>query len=169
MYNRENGSVLGYDYPLMMSIVLYVANRKFKSEKEWHQKLKFLYYLLLCFENVSNEHSSFEARYLFLDAIVNHLRFPNLHTKFCMELIMYIYSHTAPPDSQHQRQNIYYNYVQEQLMCVFMHRLVTQRPQPFGLLMAFFHIIKIHDKDRERWINAFGHSSIEVDKFSSCV
>ena len=51
-----------------------------------------MYFLLLCFDDISNDHTSFEASYLFLDAIVNHLRFPDTHTRFCMGLILYIYS-----------------------------------------------------------------------------
>lgn len=71
-----------------------------------------------------------EGRYFFLCAIANHLRYPNSHTNFFSNLMLYLFAEA--------KQEI----VQEQITRVLLERLIVNRPHPHGLLVTFIELIR---------------------------
>lgn len=71
-----------------------------------------------------------EGRYLLLNAIANHLRYPNNHTFYysCVLLKLFKVSESAA--------------VKEQITRVLLERIIVNRPHPWGLLVTFIELIK---------------------------
>lgn len=70
------------------------------------------------------------TRYCFLNAIVNELRFPNNHTFYFSCIILYIYSEASK------------EIIQEQVTTIFLERLQTTGPYPWGLMISFRELIQ---------------------------
>lgn len=67
----------------------------------------------------------------FLNAIVNELRYPNIHTFYFSCIILYIYAEA-------DREIIF-----EQISAIFLERLQAQGPYPWGLMISFRELIQI--------------------------
>ncbi|WAO86529.1 Hypothetical protein NCS54_00380700 [Fusarium falciforme] len=75
-----------------------------------------------------------EARYYLLVSVVNQLRFPNAHTDFFSQALLYIFSKDLEdPEETEIRQGI---------TRVLLERLVSFWPQPWGLLFTVVEIVK---------------------------
>ena len=74
--------------------------------------------------------AKWEARYLFLNAIANQLRYPNNHTHYFSCALLYLFYETTEET------------VQEQITRVLVERLIVHRPHPWGLLVTFIELIK---------------------------
>lgn len=97
-----------------------------------------------------------EGRYHFVNAMVNHLRFPNSHTHFfsCMLLILFqdsksdlVRGRRRPGEAGHERlapdpRHPHGRQVQESVTRVLIERLIVHRPHPWGLLITFIELIK---------------------------
>jgi CCR4-NOT transcription complex subunit 1 len=59
-----------------------------------------------------------EGRYLILNAIANQLRYPNSHTYYFMNLLLFFFAETED------------EFLQEQITRVLLERLIVQRPHP---------------------------------------
>ena len=70
-----------------------------------------------------------EGRYLFINAIVNQLRYPNNHTHYFNSVLLHLFSES-------------HNVVQELITRVLLERLIVSRPHPWGLLITFIELIK---------------------------
>ena len=81
------------------------------------------------FQQLAGELSA-EARYLFLNAIANQLRYPNNHTHYFSCALLYLFYETTEET------------VQEQITRVLVERLIVHRPHPWGLLVTFIELIK---------------------------
>jgi CCR4-NOT transcription complex subunit 1 len=71
-----------------------------------------------------------EGRYIFLNAMVNHLRYPNTHTHYFSNALLYLF---AEANSEA---------LQEQIVRVLLERLVAVRPHPWGLLITFLELVR---------------------------
>jgi CCR4-NOT transcription complex subunit 1 len=71
-----------------------------------------------------------EGRYYVLNSIANQLRYPNSHTHFFMNIILYFFE---KPDDE---------FLLEQMTRVLLERLIVHRPHPWGLLVTFIELIK---------------------------
>ncbi|TPX41510.1 hypothetical protein SeLEV6574_g06049 [Synchytrium endobioticum] len=71
-----------------------------------------------------------EGRYLFLSGIANQLRYPNSHTHYFSNVLLYLFLEAD--------QEI----VQEQITRVLIERLIVNRPHPYGLLITFIELIR---------------------------
>lgn len=72
-----------------------------------------------------------EGRYHVLNAIANHLRFPNKHTYYFSCLMLYLFASAANNE-----------FVQEQIARVLLERLISNRPYPWALIVTFSELYK---------------------------
>jgi CCR4-NOT transcription complex subunit 1 len=70
-----------------------------------------------------------EDRYAFLNAIANHLRYPNAHSHFFSCVLLGLFKECD-------------ELVKEQITRVLLERLIVNRPHPWGLLVTFIELIK---------------------------
>ena len=91
-----------------------------------------------------------EGRYIVLNAMANHLRYPNSHTHFFSSAILHIFSVTQ------------IEAVQEQITRVLLDRLIVNRPHPWGLLITFVELIK--NPRYDIWSHSFTRCDPEIEK-----
>lgn len=91
-----------------------------------------------------------EGRYLFLNAIANQLRYPNSHTNYFLNLILYLFAEANTLA------------IQEQITRVLLERLIVNRPHPWGLLITFIELIK--NPTFKFWSYEFVHCAPEIEK-----
>jgi hypothetical protein len=70
-----------------------------------------------------------QDRYLVINAIVDHLRYPNTHTYFFSMTLLHLFA------SQSEA-------IKELVTRVLLERLIVNRPHPWGLLTTFIQLIK---------------------------
>ncbi|KAJ3063752.1 hypothetical protein HDU98_000453, partial [Podochytrium sp. JEL0797] len=71
-----------------------------------------------------------EGRYLLLSAIANQLRYPNSHTHYFSNVLLYLFAEASE------------EIIQEQITRVLIERLIVNRPHPYGLLITFIDLIR---------------------------
>mmetsp|Transcript_10455 Transcript_10455/g.28626 ORF Transcript_10455/g.28626 Transcript_10455/m.28626 type:complete len:1846 (+) Transcript_10455:184-5721(+) len=71
-----------------------------------------------------------EGRYVVVNAMANHLRFPNAHTQYFSFAIMNLFENAQDEKTR------------EQITRVLLERLIANRPHPWGLLVTFIELIK---------------------------
>eukprot|EP01012_Entosiphon_sulcatum_P039609 TRINITY_DN5237_c0_g1_i1.p1 TRINITY_DN5237_c0_g1~~TRINITY_DN5237_c0_g1_i1.p1 ORF type:complete len:2313 (-),score=417.20 TRINITY_DN5237_c0_g1_i1:44-6982(-) len=103
-----------------------------------------------------------EGRYLLLNALANHLRYPNNHTHYFSCVVLHLFAEAKGP------QEI----IQEQITRVLLERLIVNRPHPWGLLITFIELVK--NPRYNFWKKAFIHCSPEIERLfdnvgQSCV
>ena len=90
-----------------------------------------------------------EDRYAFLNAIVNHLRYPNAHTHFFSCVCLGLFKECE-------------EVVKEQMTRVLLERLIVNRPHPWGLLVTFIELIK--NPRYGFWNHSFTKVTPEIQK-----
>ena len=75
-----------------------------------------------------------EARYYFLNAIVNQLRYPNSHTHYFSYALLHLFGN----DHADQQESD----VRQQITRVFLERLIVHRPHPWGLIITLLELLK---------------------------
>ena len=75
-----------------------------------------------------------EARYDFLSAIVNQLRYPNSHTHFFSYALLHLFG----SDMADQQESD----VRQQITRVLLERLIAHRPHPWGLIITLLELLK---------------------------
>jgi len=65
------------------------------------------------------------ARYQFLNAVANHIRYPNTHTNYFCKALLHIFG-TEGMDQQESE-------IRQQIVCVIHERLIGHRPHPWGM------------------------------------
>ncbi|XP_075261822.1 CCR4-NOT transcription complex subunit 1-like isoform X2 [Convolutriloba macropyga] len=96
-----------------------------------------------------------EGRYLFLNAIANHLRYPNNHTHYFSCVLLYLF---AEANSEH---------IQEQITRVLLERVIVNRPHPWGLLITFIELI--NNPNFKFWHHEFVRCAPEIEKLFDSV
>jgi len=71
-----------------------------------------------------------EGRYILLNAVANHLRYPNSHTHYFSCVLLQLFAEANK------------DVIQEQITRVLLERLIVNRPHPWGLLITFIELIK---------------------------
>ncbi|KAI9762120.1 MAG: kinetochore-associated Ndc80 complex subunit ndc80 [Chaenotheca gracillima] len=82
---------------------------------------------------LANEFSP-EARYYFLSAIVNQLRYPNNHTHYFSYALLFLFG----SDQNDQRESD----IRQQITRVLLERLIVHRPHPWGLIITLLELFK---------------------------
>ena len=75
-----------------------------------------------------------EARYFFLSAIANQLRYPNSHTHFFSYALIHIFGNDLADQQESD--------VRQQIIRVLLERLFVHRPHPWGLVITLLELIK---------------------------
>jgi len=75
-----------------------------------------------------------EARYYFLSAVANQLRYPNSHTHFFSCVILHLFT-SDHPDQQGSD-------IRELIMRVLLERLIVHRPHPWGLIITLQELLQ---------------------------
>jgi CCR4-NOT transcription complex subunit 1 len=75
-----------------------------------------------------------EARFHFISAIANQLRFPNTHTHFFSYALLHLF---GPPNDDDEVLEI-----QQTITRVLLERLLVHRPHPWGLIITLLEILK---------------------------
>ncbi|KAK9805719.1 hypothetical protein WJX73_001907 [Symbiochloris irregularis] len=96
-----------------------------------------------------------KGRHLFINAIANQLRYPNVHTHFFSCVLLYLFL-DAPKEV-----------VQEQITRVLLERLIVNRPHPWGLLVTFIELIK--NPRYQFWSRKFTHCAAEIERLFDSV
>lgn len=75
-----------------------------------------------------------EARFQFISAICNQLRWPNAHTQYFSYALLHLF---GPPSNDQQVLD-----VQQTITRVLLERLLVHRPHPWGLIITLLEILK---------------------------
>jgi CCR4-NOT transcription complex subunit 1 len=73
-----------------------------------------------------------EARYHFLNAIANHIRYPNTHTNYFCKALLHIFG-TERVDQQKSE-------IRQQIVRVLLERLIGHRPHPWGISVVILEL-----------------------------
>ncbi|CAO3609473.1 unnamed protein product [Cunninghamella echinulata] len=92
-------------------------------------------------------HMSARGSYLVLNAMCDHLRYPNNHTQFFSQALLNLFRET--PEN-----------IKEQITRILLERLIVNRPHPWGLLATFITLIK----EPTFWEYSFVRSSPEIER-----
>jgi len=91
-----------------------------------------------------------EARYFFLNAIANQLRYPNNHTHYFSCVLLFLFAEAAEEA------------IREQITRILLERLIVHRPHPWGLLITFIELIK--NPRYDFWSHKFTHCAPELER-----
>ncbi|TQV97696.1 hypothetical protein V2A60_006571 [Cordyceps javanica] len=77
---------------------------------------------------------SLEARYYLVSSMINQLRYPNMHTEFFSQLLLYIFGKDLhdPEDTD----------IRQEITRVLLERLIGFWPQPWGLMYMVIELLK---------------------------
>ena len=75
-----------------------------------------------------------EARYYFLSAVANQLRYPNSHTHYFSYALLHLFGN----DHADQQESD----VRQQITRVLLERLIVHRPHPWGLIITLLELLK---------------------------
>ncbi|KAL8994310.1 MAG: hypothetical protein Q9169_005683 [Polycauliona sp. 2 TL-2023] len=75
-----------------------------------------------------------EARYHFLSAITNQLRYPNSHTQYFSYALLHIFGNDLADQQESD--------VRQQITRVLLERLIVHRPHPWGLIITLLELLK---------------------------
>ena len=92
-----------------------------------------------------------EGRYFVLNAMVNQLRYPNSHTFYFNQVVLYLFHEVTSTEA-----------VQEQITRVLLERLIVARPHPWGLLVTFVELMR--NPIYKFWERPFLHCASEIEK-----
>ncbi|KAL0088093.1 Not1 transcription factor [Phycomyces blakesleeanus] len=129
---------------ILAAFVLYIGskvaeNPEPKVSMEDNVAVGVFKYLLANFES--------EGRYILINDIADHLRYPNSHTHFFSKALLFLF------DDQSES-------VKEQITRVLLERLIVNRPHPWGLLASFMELIK----DPDFWNHDFIRCSPDIER-----
>jgi CCR4-NOT transcription complex subunit 1 len=96
-----------------------------------------------------------EGRYLLVNALANHLRYPNAHTHYFSCVVLGLFEGAGSEVAQ------------EQVTRVLLERLIVNRPHPWGLLITFIELIK--NPRFQFWDHAFVKAAPEIERLFESV
>ncbi|KAF2262786.1 Not1-domain-containing protein [Lojkania enalia] len=95
-----------------------------------------------------------EAKFHFISAIANQLRWPNAHTHFFSYTLLHLF---GPPKNDPRALE-----VQETITRVLLERLLVHRPHPWGLIITLLEILK--NRTYAFWDLPFVKAAPEVER-----
>eukprot|EP00004_Rigifila_ramosa_P003722 TRINITY_DN1396_c0_g1_i5.p1 TRINITY_DN1396_c0_g1~~TRINITY_DN1396_c0_g1_i5.p1 ORF type:complete len:1958 (-),score=482.55 TRINITY_DN1396_c0_g1_i5:140-5680(-) len=115
-----------YNVPLINSLVLYVGMQGLSGGPQAQMTQSASMEVL---QRLSESLDS-EGRYLFLNAIANQLRYPNIHTHYFSCVLLFLFAEATSEQ------------IKEQITRVLLERLIVNRPHPWGLLITFVELVR---------------------------
>lgn len=167
--NEASRAGTRYNVPLINSLVLYVGShqaiymlqlqaRTPPNQQSMASNVPLASFIvgpgLDIFQALITDMDS-EGRYLFLNAIVNQLRYPNTQTHYFSFMLLYLFAES--------NQEMF----QEQITRVLLERLIVNRPHPWGLLITFIELIK--NTRYNFWGRSFTRCAPEIEKLFDSV
>ncbi|KAL1958253.1 hypothetical protein VTO42DRAFT_4761 [Malbranchea cinnamomea] len=134
---RETGllhSPIGVDFVLLHALVLYVGQSAVSSSVQKNGAVMFNNTPHLTMLEKLAKTLRPEARYYFLSAVANQLRYPNSHTHYFSFLILHLF---GQENSEQQGTD-----VREQIIRVLLERLIVHRPHPWGLIITLQELLQ---------------------------
>jgi len=119
-------------FVLFVPWMIYKSNDDYQKINDWKMASYALFWKLLVSSN-------YQMRETLLNSIINQIRYPNPITFYFTNLIFYIFSIQQTDDS-----------LQEQIIRIFIERLIVDRPHPWGIMYAFIELIKEKDVFRKK-------------------
>lgn len=98
-----------------------------------------------------------EAKFHFISAIANQLRYPNTHTHFFSYALLHLF---GPPNDDEEVLEI-----QQTITRVLLERLLVHRPHPWGLIITLLEILK--NRTYAFWDLPFVKAAPEVSQVMS--
>ncbi|PSN71891.1 Not1-domain-containing protein [Corynespora cassiicola Philippines] len=95
-----------------------------------------------------------EAKFHFISAIANQLRWPNAHTQYFSYALLHLF---GPPNNDSQVLD-----VQQTITRVLLERLLVHRPHPWGLIITLLEILK--NRTYAFWDLPFVKAAPEVER-----
>ena len=139
-----NSNGISADISLIHAIVLYIGQSATSSGvKSLPFSATSAPALLL--SKLSKELSS-DARYHFVSAVVNQLRYPNTHTHYFSYALLHLFS-TADLTNEAESD------VRLQITRVLLERMYVVKPQPWGLVVTTLELLK--NPDYNFWVQSF--------------
>ncbi|CAF0830698.1 unnamed protein product [Rotaria sordida] len=140
-----------YNIRMLNALVLYVATQALSTINNKQPLMSSITHTahMDIFQNLAVDLDT-EGRYLFLNAMANHLRYPNTHTHYFSYTILYLF---AEANSEA---------LQEQIVRVLLERLVANRPHPWGLLVTFLELVR--NPNLKLWSREFMSISPDVKR-----
>jgi CCR4-NOT transcription complex subunit 1 len=93
-----------------------------------------------------------EGRYMFLNAIANQLRYPNVHTWYFMEVTLHLFAESGAT-------------VREQISRVMLERVLLQAPHPWGTLVTCLLMMKRQDFWEAEFVNSHPNIRKQLELF----
>ncbi|ESO03541.1 hypothetical protein HELRODRAFT_157038 [Helobdella robusta] len=154
----SNTPGMKYNIPLLNSVVLHVGSQAIahiqsKCQTPSTSAIAHSSHMDI-FQNLAVDLDT-EGRYLFLNAMVNQLRYPNSHTHYFSCTLLYLFAEANTEA------------IQEQITRVLLERLIVNRPHPWGLLVTFIELIK--SPLYKFWTHDFVHCAPEIEKLLESV
>jgi CCR4-NOT transcription complex subunit 1 len=128
-------------FVLFVPWMIYKSNDDYPKINEWKMASYGLFWKLLVSSNQ-------QMRETLLNSIINQIRYPNPITFYFTNLIFYIFSVPSSDDN-----------LLEQIIKIFIDRLIVDRPHPWGIMYAFIELIK--EKEVFRKKNIFKGTEFE--------
>ena len=136
-----------YNAPAMNALVLYVGMKAIEQVKLSAKTVSHGAPLDI-FQHLAVDLDT-EGRYIFFNAIANHLRYPNSHTHYFSTMLLYLFAESNK------------EVVQEQITRVLFERVIVNRPHPWGLLITFIELIK--NRAYNFWSHDFVHCDEQIE------
>ncbi|KAK0420410.1 hypothetical protein QR680_014668 [Steinernema hermaphroditum] len=147
-----------YNMSVINSIVLYVGMRAVESinKSGLHINLTTIAHssFMDVFQNLSVLLCT-EGRYLLFNAIANQLRYPNAHTNYFSNTLLYLFREANSEE------------IQEQITRILFERLIAIRPHPWGLLITFIELIR--NESYGFWKHDFVRCAPEIERLFQTV
>ncbi|KAF2473358.1 Not1-domain-containing protein [Lindgomyces ingoldianus] len=118
---------------LIHAIILYVASTTLASQGSKERGFKPESSAARLLEQLAKELGP-EAKYHFISAIANQLRWPNAHTHYFTYALLHLF---GPPNNDPQVLD-----VQQTITRVLLERLLVHRPHPWGLIITLLEVLQ---------------------------
>jgi CCR4-NOT transcription complex subunit 1 len=135
--NRESALMhppSNLDMALLQSILLYLAQTAISTAESKPRIFFSSASPQACLMSKLAKELHPEVRYLFLNAVVNQLRYPNSHTHFFNQALLHLFGN----DHADQQESD----VRQQITRVMLERLIVHRPHPWGLIVTLLELLK---------------------------
>uniref|UniRef100_A0A1I8HS60 CNOT1_HEAT domain-containing protein n=1 Tax=Macrostomum lignano TaxID=282301 RepID=A0A1I8HS60_9PLAT len=160
---QDDGGLVKYNTQLVNALVLYIGRRAVKRINETGNSLQ-PYNMTHCVATETLQalvmFCCTEGRYLLLNAMANQLRYPNSHTFYFNQVLLFFFRESN--NEQIKEQITRCNTHPALIRRVLLERLIVLRPHPWGLLLTFTELLK--NPSYRFWDHEFVRFSPQIEK-----
>ncbi|KAF2746507.1 Not1-domain-containing protein [Sporormia fimetaria CBS 119925] len=141
------------DPVLIHALVLYIGNKELTAQGPKEPSYNPSSPAAKLLTNLA-KHFRPEAKFHFVSAIANQLRWPNAHTHYFSYALLHLF---GPPENDSESV-----FLQEVITRVLLERLLVHRPHPWGLIVTLLEILK--NRTYSFWDLPFVKAAPEVER-----